>query len=335
MRLFSLAVLLMSLVSTTGSLVAQPPRPGSVLIFPVHRSGGGLFTLLSVTNTADLPTTPFSSGGTTLARFECVSTIPNSANPFRPLGCTVQDRLELLTPGDIFTVLTSCHLATVAGGQSGYLVVSAQNPAGGGAWSHNFLLGSAFVVSASGVAWSVNAVSFPSPQAAGAPTDVSPANGRLDFNGVEYAEIPDLLYIDSFVGLAGAQLALINLTGGPLDVNTVIFSVWNDNEFALSTTLSFNCWFDRPLSEISTLFTEGFLQGSPNDPEEVDVDCDGVQDLESGWAVIDSLLVATPGGTFVAGDGALLGAITAGQTVFLDGGRLLWGSAAGQTNGSF
>ena len=62
----------------------------------------------------------------------------------------------------------------------------------------------------------------------------------------------------------GSELALINLTGGPLDINTVYFSVWNDNEFAMSATRPFNCWFNCPLAQISPLFTQAFLACTPN-----------------------------------------------------------------------
>ena len=172
-----------------------------------------------------------------------------------------------------------------------------------------------------------------SPKPPGAPTDFN-NNGRLDFDGIEYEQLPDRLYIDSFIAVVGSGLALINLTGTDQDINTVLFSVWNDFEVPLSATLQFNCWFDQPLANISTLFTQGFLAGTPNDPDELDINCDGVDDFETGWASIQSLGVRNPGGLLISPDGALLGALTTGIGG-INGGRLLAESRTKQENGSF
>ena len=79
-------------------------------------------------------------------------------------------------------------------------------------------------------------------------------------------QVPERLYIDSYVALAGSQLALLNLTGDETACNELYFSVWNDNERALSATLRFQCWFDQPLSVVSPLFRDSFLASLPNDP---------------------------------------------------------------------
>jgi hypothetical protein len=272
-------------------------HPGSVGVFTVHRSGaqpedgGTFFTILSVTNTATDPATPADPGGSTNVRYEYVNVVPDPADPFVPLACSTFDRVEFLTPADTLSVLTSCHNATAPGGQQGYVVVSAEDPSlFGTPWSHNHLVGSELVVTGSGGMYSLNMVSLPSPVADGDPTDLpdvagNPPNGRLDFNGVEYAALPDELLIDSFVALAGSQLALLNLTGGAKAVNTVKLTVWNDDEFPLSATRAFACWFDQPLVAVSPLFSEGFLaNNTPNDPQELDVNCDGLGDFETGWA---------------------------------------------------
>jgi hypothetical protein len=310
-------------------------KPGSVLIYPVHRSGPRHFTVVCVTNSNLQPSTPVSIGGSTNVHFEYANVVPSNMR-FMPKDCIIFDRVEYLTPADTLCVLTACHNATSFEGNEGYLVITAEDPTKfQTAWSHNWLMGSELVTNASGISYSVNAIPFESPIPAGQPTDVSPANGQRDFNGQEYEAIPDVLYIDSFVALAESQLALLNLTGGPLDKNTVLLSVWNDNEFALSATLSFNCWFDEPLTYVSPLFSDSFLRTVPNNPRELDVTCNGRDDLETGWARIQSIGVKTPGGTSVANDGALLGCITAGLTSTISGGRLLWESVATQNNGSF
>ena len=70
-------------------------------------------------------------------------------------------------------------------------------------------------------------------------------------------------------------------------------------------------------------------------PRELDLTCDGIGDLETGWAIIDSIGVRNPGGLQISADGAVLGSITVGSTRTIDGGRLLWESRALQNNGSF
>jgi hypothetical protein len=310
---------------------ANGRNPGSLLIYPVQRSGGGLFTILCVTNTNRTPQTPISFGGSTNVQYLYFNTTPNPANPFQSLACTEFNRREFLTPADTLCVLTTCHNAVTANGQQGYAVVVAEDPSQFQvAWSHNFLVGSEIVINASGSTYSINAIPFSSPVAQGLATDLN-ANGQFDLDGAEYEGVPETLIIDSFIGVAAAQLALVNLTGNGLDLNTVFFSVWNDNEFPLSATLSFNCWFDLPLFLVAPLFGQGFLVTIPNDPNELDLNCDGVGDLETGWAVIDSIGVRSPGGNLVDADGAMVGAITAG---FLPGGRLLWEDPNLQLNGS-
>ena len=80
---------------------------------------------------------------------------------------------------------------------------------------------------------------------------------------------------------------------------------------------------------------EQFLRSLPNDPQELDINCDGFGDFETGWATINSLGVFSPAGQLVDPDGAMLGAITVGPTTLLNGGRLLWESEEAQGNGSF
>jgi hypothetical protein len=310
--------------------------PGSVLVYPVHRSGSGYFTIVSVTNVDTTPATPISRGGATGVHFQYVNSVPNPADPFAPLGCAVFDRHEYLTPADTMSVLTSCHNATTPGGQTGYLVVSAEDPNRFNVpWSHNRLVGSEIVMSASGYVYQLDAFPICAVGAAGQPTDAD-QDGRLDFDDIEYGSLPDVLIIDSFVALGGSQLALLNLTGDFADRNTVFFAVWNDNEFPLSTTLTFSCWFDEPLTNVSPLFSDTFLRAlGANDPRELDVTCDGVGDLETGWAIVESIGVELPGGLPLTGDGALLGSITAGPHTLLGNGELLWESQERQNNGAF
>ena len=309
--------------------LADGRKPGSLLVYTVHRSGPMMFTIVCVTNTNTDPATPTTFGGSTNVHFEYVNVVPNPADPFKPYGCTIFDRVEFLTPADTLCVLTHCHNATSPMGQEGYLVVTAEDPSAFETpWVHNDLIGSELVVNGSGAVYSINAIPF---------EGLNVNNDRLaELDGAEYEQAPDRLYIDSYVGLAGSQLALINATGGPLDCNSVYFGVWNDNEFPLSATLRFNCWFDQPLTAVSPLFADSFLASLPNDPQELDINCDGVGDVETGWATIQSRGVFTPGGMEIGnGDGVLLGSITAGPMTMINGGRLLWESVDTQDNGKF
>jgi hypothetical protein len=335
LRTLAAATLLLGAIAP--DVAAGGRNPGSLLLYPVHRSGSGFFTIVCVTNTNTQPQNPVSFGGSTGVHFDYFNVTPNPANAFQPLNCTDFDRHEFLTPADTLCVLTTCHNAVTAQGQEGYVVIKAENPSlFSSPWVFNFLVGSEIVINASGAIYSLNAIPFFGiGDGLGSPTDVN-RNGRADFDNVEYQAVPETLIVDSYVALVESQLAIVNLTGGPRDLNTLFFSIWNDNEFPLSATVVFNCWFDQPLKNVSPAFDENFLRGlAANDPNELDITCDGVGDLETGWALIDSIGVqlGQSGITFSA-DGAIVGSITAGGESLLGAGHLLWESLATQTNGS-
>lgn len=312
-------------------------KPGSVLVYPFQRSqtgptgtGANYFTIINVTNTNTQPATPISLGGSTSIHFEYVNT-DDSALPTEK-HCSVIDRIEFLTPADTLSVLTNCHNAS--GGQEGYLVVTAQDPAAfNKAWSHNHLVGSELVVAGSGVIYYLNAIPFKAIADGGELTDED-GDLQLDFDGVEYEGISDSLYIDSFVADAFASLVLINMTGGFHHVANVGFDVWNDNEFPLSATYKFKCWSEGLLSDVSLVFSSSFLaNNTPNDPNELDINCDSISsnNLETGWAHIRGLNASSSVESIQ--DPALLGAVSDGLFGF--GGRRLWESDGVQTNGDF
>ena len=321
------------------AVAAEGRTPGSVLIFPIHRSmlgdtGGSYFTAVSVTNTNLSPITPVNGlGGSTNAHYEYVNVIPGAQNNM-PLDCQVVNRIEFLTPADTRTVLTNCDNAS--GGQEGYLVVTAQDPnAFSTNWSHNYLIGSELVVSGTGGVYGLNALAFDAIADAGMDTDAD-GDGQLDFDGVEYEGIADELYLDAFFAVDGSSLTLINMTGGFQHVANVRFDIWNDNEQALSATLAFKCWIEEPLNEISLVFDGGFLaQNTLNDPTEFDTNCDNVGDIETGWARLRGSNASSAVESIA--NPAILGALTAGPANggSIDGGHLLWESKAKQTNGDF
>jgi hypothetical protein len=292
--------------------LAEGREPGSLLIYPIHRSGAGLFTVVSVTNTNLQPATPQSFGGSTLVHFQYLNTIPNPADSQLPLGCYVNDRTEFLTPADNLAVLTTCHNAASA---EGYLVVAAQDPEEfNKEWDHDYLIGCEFVVNAQGGAYSLNAIPFEH--------EGDEVGSVYDFDGREYEEVPKYHYSE-FLAVSGSSLALINLTGGADFVATVRFDIWNDNEQPLSATKTFRCWMEERLEDINPVFSNVYLDNNtPNDPEELDVNCDNRDDFEMGWFRLVGLAAFSTSTTI--SNVALLGAITEGPVSSIDGGRLLW-----------
>ncbi len=296
---------------------AQAPAPGSVLVFPLHDSRS-MLTIVSVTNTNTGP------GGDVRALFRYVNATP-SANPLKPGHCSTVFRGELLTPGDTVSVLTSCH--DVADAQ-GFLVVSAQHATAGYAVARDDLIGSALIVHPQGSVYALQAYSFGAVAPQGSPTDAD-LDGLLDFDGTEYESLPRLLFADTFLAIANTRLTLLHLAPTLNDDVVVKLDIQNDNEFPLSITLTFRCWFEVPLAQLGAAFTQPFLANTPNDPNELDVSCDGVDDFETGWFRIRPLVASGIGST---PDPAVLGALTAGPFE-PEGGRLLWGSGA--TSASF
>lgn len=325
---------------------ADGVKHGSVLIYPVQRSGDDerkadgkngddFVTIVNVTNCNLTPQTPTSFGGSTNVHYQYVNTVYNEKNPFQPLACTIFNRTEFLTPADTLSVLTTCHNAFSGDGQQGYLVVSAQDPGKFQVeWSFNHLLGSELVINGSGGMYRMNAIPFDAKPLEGLATDLN-GNKELDFDDNEYEGIPEVLYLDSFLAVSDSRLALLNLTGGADALAVVQILAWNDNEFPLSATVIFKCWFDQRLKNVNPLFDDDFLaDNTPEDESELDVTCDNDDDYETGWAIIDGIVANSP---FVApkANPALLGAITAGPECLVDGGDRLWESAAKQTNGIF
>ncbi len=303
---------------------ADGREPGSVLIYPIQATNQNSFVVLSVTNTNTNPV-----AGATNVLFEYVNITANGT-PNEPCGCLVIDRVEALTPADTLSVLADCHNIL---GQEGYAVVTAQDPSlFKTAWSHNFLVGSELVVRPNGGVYSINAIPFASPVAQGLPTDLN-GNTVVDFNDIEYEGVPDTIYIDSFIAAANSTLTLVSLTPGPVVSTQVRFDIFNDNEFPLSLVRSFPCWFQEPLIEVGLVFSEAFLaNNTPNDPNELDINCDNLDDLETGWAIIRGISATLQSGEVV--DPALVGAITAGPVGSINGGHLLWESELKQ-NGVF
>jgi len=327
MRRITIASLaLLGAASLAPSALADGREPGSLLVYPIQRSSllnPGVFNVVSVTNTNR------AGSGETDVHFQYVN-VTDSPSPFLFADCNIADRVETLTPADTLSVLTSCH----NGGTDvqGYLVVSARNPdLVDTYWSFNHLIGSEQIVSAGGGMYALNAIPFVSPQASKADTDVD-QDGRRDFDGTEYEGIADELYIDSYIGAIAGDLVLLSLTGGEYLTN-VNFIIYNDDEFQLSGQYSFACWTRTPLAAISGYFTEQGLSTTANDDRELDTDCDGEENFNTGWAIVrptTALSITSP----TIANPAVLGALANDGAPFMNA-RLLWESATKQLNGQF
>ena len=309
------------LVLAASPALAEEPTPGSVLVFPARHGDAPRITLISVTNT--------SLSKSVRALYRYMESGPELKSTDYGQDCNSLYRSEMLTPADTVTVSSLCH----AGANQGYLVVSAQDAFLGPAVAHDYLVGSALVVEFGGGFGGIYAyqpAAYDAIGAEGTPTDVD-FDGRLDFDGIEYEQLPDTLAIDGFLGLGGSRLSLVNMTEDRSAVVNVQLYIWNDNEKPLSAQFSFRCWFEQRLDVISAAFSEAFLAANFNDGDEVDLDCDGFDDIESGWATVSGL---TANGNFqTTANPPLLGALT-GAKSSLEGGRLLWGSKA-RSDGSF
>ncbi len=344
----------MTVLAASTATFADGLNPGSALVYPVQYAGAALsapsapygsilggFTVVCITNTNLDPV-----DGATNVHFEYVNIVEQGGEA---IHCNVTNRVEYLTPGDTLCVAVDCHNAVTLG--AGYLVASAQNPAAfDEAWAFDHLVGSEIVIDFFGAMFTINAIPFSSPAEERSATDVD-GDEQLDFDGVEYEGVPEDLYLDSFVAIINSSLILLNLTGGPKHRATVAFDIFNDNEFPLSATTSFQCWMQRCLADdvdtwvppsptalaiksicISPVFGQTFLAvNTPDDPAELDLDCDGLNDLETGWVRIRGLDASSSAESLA--NPALLGATVSGALG--SGGKRLWESKAKQLNGDF
>lgn len=323
----------LALALLPAATAADGLEPGSVLIFPLHRSGNApaVMTIVAVTNLNLMPVTPANGlGGSTNLHYEFVNV--NQATFAGQNTCQVSDTIQMLTPADTRVSNTRCDNP---GSNEGYLVVSALDPnTFDSPWSHNHLIGTEMAIGFDGGLRFINAVPFRSMQEAGMPTDLD-GDDELDFDGVEYEGVPDELYIDFFASDVTPAVMLINLSGGLAFTANVRFDVFNDNEQGMSATHSFRCWTAPWLRDISLVFDPSFLRlNTLNDPRELDLDCrTGTGDeVEAGWARIRGLNHSSVAGS--CPDAALLGMLDNGPEI-LAGGHRLWESKAVQLDGDF
>lgn len=295
---------------------ASAQEPASVLIFPNQPSSADRLTLTTVTNSdSQRPITAF---------FHYINAIQDPDDPLFPRECQTFCRPESLTPADTITVLTTCHNAGSVHG--GYLVVSARDPATGASVSHDYLIGSSLVVHASGVTYTLGAYGFRAIPPKGSNTDLD-FDGKLDFDDIEYEKMPSRVHLDSFLGLPGSRLTLVNFSGDPEADVSVYIAIWNDNERAMSLSFRFRCWFEIDLTRLSGAFSQAYLHTTDHDPQEIDLNCDRHGDLQAGWARFTAIS-ARRGGKYVSRP-PILGALVPGP-YSAAGAKLLWGDPVKQ-----
>ena len=109
-----LAATMVSAASASGR------NPGSVLIFPVHRSGMEKsgpksvtfwWTVINVVNSNRTPETKSQIGGSTNLHYQYVNVTPSTEDDeeLLPKFCNISNRTDFVTHQDLRTVLTACQ----------------------------------------------------------------------------------------------------------------------------------------------------------------------------------------------------------------------------------
>ncbi len=287
MKKFALA--LTAALSLAGIASAQPLhlQPGSALIYPLFDSQPQSATVLNVTNTNEDRTVNANGfrAGDILLHYVYYGKQADGSTV-----CLEFDRFELLTPADTLTVLASDHNPE---GEVGFLTVTSQDPETGDAVPNfDFLIGSAYVAnSAIDIMWSYTPYSFEG--------GTNNNDGILDFDGTEYSEFPDTLFIDSFFeeddGVFNNKVTLMS-TSGQDYINELDVFTYNNKEDRFSRTFKFVCHTTVELSEITTVARN--LNGDPNEFAK-----------ETGWVRFEGRNILDLAGNLVTADPAILGVI--------------------------
>ncbi len=310
----ALAVCAFAGLSLQAHAGAGAPEPGSLLLFPVFENERGEDTFITVTNTnSDM--TPV--GLSLMAGTVDVEFVYIDGNT-----CLEFNRTRRLTPNDTITVSSQVDNPNE---REGYVYVFAKSPTSGQAISWNHLIGIARVFEG-GIDedFDVNPYVFKSPLSQGSPTDVNPADGLRNLNGLEYEAGPDRILVPRFVGQDSgddSELVLINLTGAVQFTAIVDFLIYNDNEEVFSAQYQFRCWDEVDLLDISGAFSETFLENSNDNPlEQVNNDeygwfrMNGRVAFSSADSVQDPMILSMLAENIGVGDGAELPFVTGTQT---------------------
>jgi len=295
----------------TSSLCAQPLQyqPGSLLIYPLWMNQAGKGSLISVTNTNGdrrVLANNFRRGDVNVHYFY-----------IEQRNWRVFDRVERLTPNDIFTVITADHNPEQG---EGFLYVVAEDPETELAIEFDYLIGKEVVVDMVGnvcyatVAYSIQA-NRPTPYSI---TDVN-GNGRAEFNNTEYVRFPDVLFVDSFMEQVPSgiidELVLLTTLGQDFRVD-LDWLIYNNREDVFSRTFSFVCWTKVRLDQISAVTMFPNLNGQNPGGE-----------ARTGWARVDGRVATNIYTGELVDDPPFIGAhistINAPPAILFQGMRLL------------
>jgi hypothetical protein len=314
------ATLLLALLAAERTAPAQPNylEPGSLLVYPLvdSRMGVGRGTVISVTNTNGNrvidPVTGYRRG-TTQVRFYYV-TLSGS-------GWFLTDIPELLTPRDILTVLAGDHNPQT---EIGWLFLFAEDPETEELIDFDYLVGDEVLVDVDdNRSVHVPAMAF---RAVTEELNANPersnlgyafvdrlinggnGNGAADFNGTEYQNWPDRLFLSSFFELENlnantGDLILLSSLGADFRVG-LRFLIYDNEEDQFSRSYAFICWTRVPLQDISAVVRN--LHGSerPGTP---------VEEQQVGWMRINGDVAVNPLTNRTIQDPPVLGAVV--QTV--------------------
>ena len=261
---------------------AQLCKPGSLLVYPEYDTRAGHATVITVTNTEP------GGFGPVLVHFNYV----DASN------CLILDRRESLTPNDTFTVNVSIHNPQIG---RGFVYLYAERLSPQDAIAFNYLIGTVtHVDGVASAAYTMNAISYPSPGLTGTLTDLDLDDVR-DLDGIEYETTPDVLQVPRFVGQSQgfvSNVVLVSLSGTAFK-NLIRFTVFNDNEQVFTADYRFRCWAKPPLASVSAVFANSFLLASSHDTLE---SVNG--NVEAGWFTIDG--VASQSSAILLSDPAFL-----------------------------
>lgn len=169
--------------------------------------------------------------------------------------CSVADSFVGLTPNQTASFLVSDYDP----GISGYIVAVAVGGGGSGPSQFNHLIGSEFIRETNGVTAYLQAMTVAKRSAGGVDPD---ANGQtvLNFNGVDYEQLPSSLAVATFNSqtVDSNMLSIFspstNLMIGGVTSTSVFTLLYNDAEVAISSSFTVNCYL---YNSFTALFNRG------------------------------------------------------------------------------
>ncbi|HKY76570.1 MAG TPA: hypothetical protein VJS45_10530 [Acidimicrobiia bacterium] len=258
-------------------------HPGSVIVFPKVHSGS-LGAGLARTTIEIGVVCPFQArdifGNCTLPQgfpvklklhWVCPGAVQKGAASFCQsqdfeLHTTVNGKIEFNAAGRVTVGPFDLNggIIPVPNCPEGFLIAFVVDNVGR-AISFNGLIGEEVLRLRPGSASAYNGITFQSPLALGALTDVAPVNNALDFNGIEYLRAASHIAADVRFEKLTAPPVITFLTVLTLDIRQNQFNpnivapvnFYRANEVPLSDSLHFTCWRQIRLTDINPNLNAG------------------------------------------------------------------------------